>query len=66
MITEYDLTSFSVIDADDATMPMAMPEAMPATERRLQTVAESEFAEATARRDHSMVIAAQVLAGLPE
>ena len=64
MITEYDLTSFTVIDADDATIPTAVP--LPATALRLQTVAESELARATAQADYSMVIAAQVLAGLSE
>jgi hypothetical protein len=66
MITEYDLTSFTVIDADDATIPRAMPASLPAMALRLQTVTESELARAAPQADYSMVIAVQVLAGLSE
>lgn len=64
MITVYDLNSFSIIDTDDSAFPHGMPELAPATELRLQPVAESAFPQATSTRDYSGVIAAQALAKL--
>lgn len=64
MITVYDLKSFSIIDTDDSAFLEGMPEFAPATELRLQRVAESASPQAASTRDYSGVIAAQALAKL--
>jgi len=64
MITVYDLNSFSIVDTDDSTLLKVLPELAPATELRLQPVAESAVPQATSTRDYSAVIAAQALARL--
>jgi len=64
MITTYDLESFSTIDLDEAGVSESIPEMAQATQLRLQTVAESDYAQVTTVRDYTPVIAAQLLAKL--